>query len=220
MEEHALFSISYATIDAALRVMHDVRDDRAGLIARYKYFQRNGFPEGTNAGRGKAVSYGIDQLLQLLLAFELQETGCGPTRVMRILRTNWPELRRAMALGWTATKDKRTARNRPLLIMRPGAFQEMGSSDEATLPVARPFEALPISNVDEWISGKGAGASRLLIDPMRVIGDLRDLFATKEFGDTLAELDDGFEEWWDDAMGHEPGLMRRIGRGAAETRAV
>ena len=203
-----MFAIGYGVLDAALRVIHDIRDDKAGLLARYKNFQRNGFPSGVNAGRGKAVMFGIDQILQLLLAFELVETGCGPTRIIRIVRTNWPELRPAFAQSWlVAAGQANNTRGRPQLVMAPSALAEMNTPDRPYLPVRSPFAVSNYGEIGEWLSDPRTQATRVVVDPAAIIRGFRDFLAQAD--ENIAQaFDDGFRDWASDEVGVALGERR------------
>lgn len=190
-----MFTIQYSVLDAALRDIHRIRNDKAGLLARYKYFQRHGFPDGVNAGRGKAATFGIDQILQLLFAFDLVETGCGPTRVMRIVRTNWPELRSAFAQGWlVAQGEPRSTKGRPILVMDPSVLEEMNSPDVAHEPVRSPFIVSDYAGLGRWLDELGSRAVRVVVDPASLVFGFRDFLARHD--DELRErFDAGFWNW-------------------------
>ena len=50
-----------------------------------RYFQRLGWPQGTNAGRGGRVRYDARQTLQMCCGFELLQLGLSPERVVRFM---------------------------------------------------------------------------------------------------------------------------------------
>ena len=78
--------ISALQMDDVLVALHNVDEaKRSALAARTRHFKRLGFPEGANVGRGRTSFYGIGQLIDLLLAFELSQFGVNPERVVEIL---------------------------------------------------------------------------------------------------------------------------------------
>lgn len=166
--------------------MHGVAPDNAALVARFKYMQRMGFPEGVNPGRGVRSVYRLEEVLKVLLAFELLETGATPTRVVRMVRTGWPDLLPALAVGWLATRERGARPRRLMVCAIPGAFRELGEDDDPYAPVAEPLRAVPLDALVRWMEAadevepKTAAdvvgsdpARRLVIDPMRLAGALR-----------------------------------------------
>ena len=181
-----MFGLSYGELDAVVRVMHGIDPSEAGLVARFKYMQRMGFPEGVNSGRGVRAVYDLEATLKVLLAFELLETGATPTRVVRMVRTGWAALRPALALGWLAAIERGARPRRLMVIAMPAAFRELGQPDDPAASVAEPLRAVPVGTLGEWIAGMdadlpgaavdvapGDGPRRFMIDPMRVAAIVR-----------------------------------------------
>lgn len=82
--------LGYGEIEDLLARLHDIAaDKRVTLRGRIKNFQRLGWPEGINTGRGKPAIYGFEQTLRLTLSFELLQLGLTPERITDILRSNW-----------------------------------------------------------------------------------------------------------------------------------
>ena len=184
--ERGLFGLSYGELDAVVRVMHGIDPGEAALVARFKYMQRMGFPEGVNPGRGVRAVYDLEATLKVLLAFELLETGATPTRVVRMVRTGWAALRPALALGWLAAIERGARPRRLMVIAMPAAFREFGQPDDPAAAVAEPLRTVPVGALGEWIAGMdvslpeaaadvvpGDGPRRFMIDPMRVAAIMR-----------------------------------------------
>ncbi len=199
-----VFGIGFGELDAVVRVMHGVDPDNAALVARFKYMQRMGFPEGANPGRGVRSVYGLDQVLKLLLAFELLETGATPTRVVRMLRTGWIGLLPALAVGWLAAREKGARPRRLMICSTPGAFRELGEVEDPMAPVAEPLRTVALPELVTWMDAAdeampdggrdvvSAGAPRrLVIDPMRLVAALRALIPELTSME-VADLDDAF----------------------------
>lgn len=181
-----MFGIGFGELDAVVRILHGIAPDNAALVPRFKYMQRMGFPEGVNLGRGVRSVYGLEEVLKVLLAFELLETGATPSRVVRMVRTGWPALIPALAVGWLATHERGARPRRLMVCARPGAFRELGDGDDPYAPVAEPLRAVPMDRLVQWLEAfdeampttaaevvGGDPPRRLVIDPMRLAGALR-----------------------------------------------
>jgi hypothetical protein len=76
-------------MDEVLAAMHGVQTSKMGaLAARSRHFKRLGFPVGANVGKGRASAYGPEQIIGLLLAFEISQFGTNPEQVVKILIGN------------------------------------------------------------------------------------------------------------------------------------
>lgn len=226
-----MFGIRFGELDAVVRVMHGISPDNAALVARFKYMQRMGFPEGVNSGRGVRSIYGLPEILKVLIAFELLETGATPTRVVRMLRTDWDGLGRALAVGWLAARERSARADRLMLCAMPGAFRELGEQEDPLAPVAEPLRAVPLAKILEWLRAideempvtardvvPSNGPRRLVVDPMRLAAALRALVPTLT-GMSLEQLDEAYlefggevfngapEETWTDAAGSSLGQL-------------
>lgn len=181
-----MFGLSYGELDAIVRVSHGVDPGEHGLVARFKYMQRMGFPEGVNPGKGVRAVFDLAATLKVLLAFELLETGATPTRVVRMVRTGWVSLQPALALGWLAAIERSARPRRLMVYAMPGAFREMGQPEDPSSEVAEPLRTIPVGALLEWLDGMDAdlpvgpadvrphdGPRRLMIDPMRLAAILR-----------------------------------------------
>lgn len=74
---------TYAQIEAVLRELHFIRDDRKPAFAsRLKHLKKLGFPKGVNVGKGQRFSYSPAQLWILALAFEFVQLGILPERMV------------------------------------------------------------------------------------------------------------------------------------------
>jgi hypothetical protein len=74
---------TYAQVEAILRELHFIRDDRKPAFAsRLKHLKKLGFPKGVNVGKGQRFSYSPPQLWILALAFEFVELGILPERIV------------------------------------------------------------------------------------------------------------------------------------------
>lgn len=75
--------LTYAELEDFLAELHRVAPEkRIALRGRLKHFQRLGWPEGTNQGKGARVQYGIGQTMSLVMAMEMLQLGLTPERVV------------------------------------------------------------------------------------------------------------------------------------------
>jgi hypothetical protein len=211
-----VFGIGFGELDAVVRIMHVVAPDNAALVARFKYMQRMGFPEGVNSGRGMRAVYDLEKLLKVLVAFELLETGATPTRVVRMVRTGWAELRPALLLGWLSVIERGARPRRLMLCATPAAFHELGDADDPDAPVAEPLRPVPMDGIVSWMQGQDdalpstaaevvadPGPVRLIIDPMRLAARLRTALPSVSIV-TQEQIDAAFMGWGGDIFGELP----------------
>lgn len=79
--------ITFGQLDALLARLHDIASDkRTQFQARLRNFQRLNIPAGKAIGRGKAVTYGPGDIVQMAIALELTQLGLLPERVQIVFR--------------------------------------------------------------------------------------------------------------------------------------
>jgi hypothetical protein len=82
--------LTFGQVEDLLASLHAVSDEhRIALRGRIKHFQRNGWPRGTNTGKGRPARYDFPSLLALAVAFELTQVGMTPDRIVEVLAENW-----------------------------------------------------------------------------------------------------------------------------------
>lgn len=80
--------------------LHDVVPSRQPqLLFRLQHLKKLGFPTGVNTGRGRAVRYGPQQIVELVLAFELIAAGLSPERIVNVIRDTGDMLPLAAKFG-------------------------------------------------------------------------------------------------------------------------
>lgn len=80
---------SLSEVEQALAKLHRIAPDkRSNFAGRLKHYQRNGFPPGTNTGRGRAAAYRPEHLFMMGMALELNQFGASPERAMRQVLSN------------------------------------------------------------------------------------------------------------------------------------
>lgn len=199
-----LFGIGFGELDAVTRIMHVVDTDNAALVARFKYMQRMGFPEGVNTGRGTRSVYDLEKVLKVLVAFELLETGATPTRVVRMVRTGWASLMPALIVGWLSVLERGARPRRLMLCARLAAFRELGQAEDPDQPVEEPLRPMPLDGLMRWMEAAdeplpadaadvvaSPGPGTLVIDPMRLVSRLRSALPAVS-ASTLEDIDRAF----------------------------
>lgn len=164
--------IGFKALRAVIAELHGEGATPGALPARFKYFQRMEFPGGSNVGRGSRASYALGDVLALALAFELLETSVTPVRVVRLLRSGWPAIERAIVSTWLALESRG---GRALLLAHtPGALGELGRAESETAPAADPLAIIARDTLVEWLDAKGeAGAPSLyLIELSRFVREV------------------------------------------------
>ena len=108
------FELGSDQVAAILASLHCTADDkRAALRAKLRHFQRLGFPEGVNVGKGKAAKYGAGELITLTLALEFAQLGLTPERIVHLIRRDYfpifATVKRSidamMTGGWSFKRD-------------------------------------------------------------------------------------------------------------------
>ncbi|WJY17505.1 hypothetical protein QQS45_07470 [Alteriqipengyuania flavescens] len=62
----------------------------ATFESRLKQWQKKGFPEGTQVGKGQRAEYGATQVFQLALMAKLLKVGLTPDRAQHVILAGWP----------------------------------------------------------------------------------------------------------------------------------
>lgn len=191
-----MLRLGSAEIEALVQQMHDLPDDDGGVASRLRYFQRLRFPEGANTGRGVPASFELEQIVQMLVAFELVTAGVAPMRVVRTLRTNWPRLRTSIRSGWLAALGRRPWRERELLMLEPLGLADASRPEDAYVPVENPLVPIPALSLKGWSEGeRGDGPPRLvLVDPGRLMKLVREHLAVVT-AFTAEDLDSEMERY-------------------------
>ena len=69
---------------------------RERFISRLKQWQKMGFPEGVNVGKGARADYGAKQLFQLAFHLRMLALGLTPERAQSILKIAWNRIQDAI----------------------------------------------------------------------------------------------------------------------------
>lgn len=186
--------IGYQQIEDVIVEMSGVTD-RKLIRRRFKYLQRMSYPPRSNTGRGRKTMLGLEQVLQVIVAVELMQVGASPTRAIRVLRTNWADLRPALALGWLVSRRPGLTPLRDLLVMNAGAFEDAGKGEDPHEPVAQPLRPLPAIDLIAGLTREGS-TTRVVLDPVRLATHLIDYSMKEGAACTVDELDEAFLDFW------------------------
>jgi hypothetical protein len=189
--------LSFSIVDRVLAAAHNIRRDRRSAFSnRLKNYQKNGFPSGTNTGRGRAATYTVGHLLQLGLALELNQLGLTPERAAAVIGSDMHAV--AMALSHAAGQGpSEEGFQLPFfLYFDPAALSDLmdewgedravGSFDYAGLGQLK-------VNLDNW---GAAGVSRIsLVNVSAMLWDLANGLAFQFENVSPADVYDQVQAW-------------------------
>lgn len=85
-------ALSFKQVVAILKDVNGIHADRQSAFeSRLKQWQKMGFPDGVNVGKGTRASYGAKQVYQLAICLALLEIGMTPERAHEVVRLGWKE---------------------------------------------------------------------------------------------------------------------------------
>ena len=154
--------IGYQTLERLLVVLFELSEGQRGaLLGKFKYLQRlGGFGSRPHGGRAR---YQLDELLQLLVIFELLDVGCSPTQAVRTVRTHWNDLSVNLAYAWNDARSRLSGGTPETMMWTviPHALAELGAGD-AMIDVDLLEDAgeLGPAEVLAWKPGKALGGNR------------------------------------------------------------
>jgi hypothetical protein len=84
-------ALDYAEVEAVLAQLHHAGGavQHGAFRGRLAHLRRLGIPIGLNPGKGKRISYEIEQLYQLALCLELAEFGLDPSLIVKMVKQFW-----------------------------------------------------------------------------------------------------------------------------------
>jgi len=197
-----MLGIGYLQIEEIIADMGGLQD-RELIRRRFKYLQRMSYPPKSNTGRGRRTVLDLEQVLQVIVAVELMQVGAGPTRAIRILRTNWDDLRPALALGWLVARKPALCPLRDLLVMNAGAFEDAGQGEDPYEPVRQPLRPLPAIDLIVGLARDGS-TTRVVLDPMRLSAHLIDYSGKRGAVCSGDDLDEAFIDFWASCIEIDP----------------
>jgi len=89
--------LTFAQAQFALGFVAQIAPERVEAFeSRLKQWQKMGFPEGVNVGRGTKAAYGATQTFQLLFLLKLLQVGLTPDRAQRVVLAGWEAFKDAI----------------------------------------------------------------------------------------------------------------------------
>ncbi|WP_445191222.1 hypothetical protein ACT009_11530 [Sphingomonas sp. Tas61C01] len=100
MANHDRFQyLSYGEVlDVLAAIQHIDVGQQSAFSSRIKHLQKQGFPSGSNTGRGRAATYQIGQIVELALVLEFNQMGINPERAIAMFNENSRGLKNAVLL--------------------------------------------------------------------------------------------------------------------------
>ena len=152
-------------VAAVIAAIHGLTPaQRDVVVARIKHMRRLDFPHVGRVGRGHVTTFGFEDLLKVVMAFQLIEVGMPSFRAVDLVRSGWSRCAGALALAWRHLEygDDRGA---PMCV-RPRATAAIGVAGDPqsrleTILVGGPF---PTAGV--------GGSAIVMIDGAEVIRGL------------------------------------------------
>jgi hypothetical protein len=132
--------------------------------ARFKYFQRSGFPsDAMRVGKGWRVAYGVDDCMRLVFAFTLLSAGVFPAAAMELTTAEWAKIRRRLSEAWSEPGRKHAL----LVFVRLDGLGG-GEGHGAIAPGTQ-------DQLNDWLSGeRGEDVSTTMLDAVRLAAKLRE----------------------------------------------
>jgi hypothetical protein len=159
--------IGYSDVEAVISARHGAGSKPTALLGRLKYLQRFDWPPGGARGQGSRAGYGLEQLLALMMAFELLELGLPPVRIVRLLRTGWDRTLPTLVVGWASALHGA----RPMFLsLAPRALEELGLTEDDARP--SPDRLVPIgpAKLDAWRADFRTGPPAIyVLDPRALV---------------------------------------------------
>jgi len=191
-------------------------DSDAAFRARLRHFQRLGFPEGSNTGKGKRAEYDLDMLLQLVIGIQFMQAGVTPQRTVHLVTKNWSETRTyllfASAPKELVAEDGRTLSNELVLCVSPESLRDITTEGESDYDYYEAFNFVEADKLADFF--KEMDAAPLLGEPYRwIVILLRPLIASVILGlEARLKLDAGetFEELQRIVREHADKLMEAM----------
>lgn len=107
-------ALSFGQVEEVLATANNIASERREAFqSRLKQWQKMGFPEGVNVGRGLRAKYGAKQLFQLAFCIRLMALGLTPERSQEVIVKGWPKFRQAMI----ASTERMIGGERPLVYL-------------------------------------------------------------------------------------------------------
>lgn len=106
--------LSYGEVFSLFAHMHQVAlSKHTAFRGRLQHFQKLGFPEGVNTGRGRPAEYGPEAVASLAFALELTQMGLNPERAIALMNGHKWHIRNAFGL---ASRDLSRSGHDPVFV--------------------------------------------------------------------------------------------------------
>lgn len=186
-------SVEIAVLMAAMRRAADQRYLPA-VKARLREFQKRSFPGAANAGRGKRALFGLDELLQATLAFELIDVDLSASRCIEIVNQSAPVLTHAALLAWRIARSPQSTADgsRRLLAHVVPSSVTHGSGAMVAFDEGEHYAAQP-----RWPGRR----SRIVLDITAIVADLMAALESELFRALPEEVDQMFRGLGEERFG-------------------
>ena len=202
-------TFTFSQVDAVLATMNFIAEHkRAAFTARIKQLLKHDFLDESAPGRGRAGSYSILALLQLVVAVEFLQSGMAPPLAAATVAKNKFRLHQALLRGVfnigfdKPPADSAFARDSLIMVYCPEALRELVAEGERPAPTY--FTSVPSRHMDlsstilEDRLGRIASWRRLLLNLTTIVQSTYNVitsrfrFATQEafIEDVLADVDE------------------------------
>lgn len=88
-----------ALLEHLADAMYVPDERRSAFLGRFQHLQRLRLIEGINPGRGKAAEYRPNQVMVILLAFQMLQLGLSPERTVNVIKMNQDRIRLSFCLA-------------------------------------------------------------------------------------------------------------------------
>lgn len=201
----SILQFDNADMERLLAGIHGGAEAAATVQMRLRYLQRTGYPKGAQAGRGKRVAYEVDNVLRLMLVFQLLDLDLTPARAVNTVETNWTVVARALVASWRALRLSMAADEREhaaqidelrrVMIVEPAALH--GGDGGLTAGLLRPSAF--VTMITDTSGDQAAG---IVIDLFAIVKILDAAMTGDMFKFKQGEIDAGFERFGETAFGH------------------
>lgn len=172
--------LRYGDLVQLIGRVHALPGSRSGATeSRIKNLSRIGFPPAERVGSGERAEYGAEQVVQLLVAFELLRHRVPPATIAEIVRTEWTRIAAAFAAAARALLEPGARRlapagefgSRPLLLVDSLGLHDIGTTVNRgeLLTTVEPTDATELFGA---AAGEWRPRSALVLDPGAIVAEV------------------------------------------------
>lgn len=151
--------LQYGQVEAILAALYGIADDkRVAFQGRIKHLQRQGFPPGTNTGKGKAASYSFPQLMQMVIALELIQAGLMPQLAGRLTAGSWGDLAMSVYSCTFSELEAAEHSSKPteyLWLLSVEALRSLTGAPDGEFDGMEEITAVPIEDAPKFLALRG-----------------------------------------------------------------